>query len=332
MRIKDIAREAGVSTATVSHVINKTKYVSDATREKVEQAIKKFDYHPNAHAQSLALGRSKMIGLLVSDISNPFFPEIIKSIEAAVFASGYNLILLNTAYETERAVEYLQRLIQMKVAGIILITAEFDQALVDEAKRRKISIVFHDLGTVGEKMSNIILDYAVGIDEAVKHLVDLGHTNIAHISGSHEIHSGRVREEAFTASMKKHLPKSSPKIYEGDFQLEGGQAAARQILAEKDRPTAVIVANDLMALGAMKEFKAADLHVPEDISIVGFDDIAFASLSEPPLTTVNSPREEIGSEAFRALMLTIDKPHQEGVEVKIPTSLVVRGSTAPPKS
>src|SRR4029078_6271990 len=120
MRIKDIAREAGVSTAPVSHVIKNAKYVTDETREKVQRAIKKFNYHPNAHAQMLALGRSKIIGLLVSDISNPFFPEIIKSIEAAVFAIGYNLILLNTNYEADRSVEYVRRLIQMKVAGIIL--------------------------------------------------------------------------------------------------------------------------------------------------------------------------------------------------------------------
>src|SRR5258705_11930301 len=146
MRIKDIAREAGVSTATVSHVINKTKYVSDPTREKVQRAIKKFSYHPNAHAQMLALGRSKIIGLLVSDISNPFFPEIIKSVEAAVIASGYNLFLLNTNYETDRTIEYVQRLIQMKVAGIILMVAEFDDALIEVAKRKKTSIVFHDLG------------------------------------------------------------------------------------------------------------------------------------------------------------------------------------------
>jgi len=137
MRIKDIAHEAGVSTATVSHVINKTKYVADHTRERVQQAIKKFNYHPNAHAQSLALGKSKIIGLLVSDIANPFFPEIIKSIEAAVIAGGYNLFLLNTNYETERTLEYVHRLIQMKVAGIILMIAEFDDALVAEAKRRK---------------------------------------------------------------------------------------------------------------------------------------------------------------------------------------------------
>ncbi|NOT48555.1 MAG: LacI family DNA-binding transcriptional regulator [Acidobacteria bacterium] len=331
MRIKDIAREAGVSTATVSHVINKTKYVADETRERVEGAIKKFDYHPNTHAQSLALGRSKMIGLLVSDISNPFFPEIIKSVEAAVFESGYSLILLNTNYETDRAVDYLRRLIQMRVAGVIMMTAEFDEELIKEAKRKKISIVFHDLGVVGAKMSNIILDYAAGIDEAVRHLVSLGHRRIAHIAGAHELYSAVVRQDAFVDSMKRHLPdEPEPKVYEGDFRFEGGRAAATRMLAESERPTAVVVANDLMALGAMQELKAAGLRVPYDMSIIGFDDISFASLSEPALTTVCSPRVEIGRRAVEALLLTVERPHQRGVEVRIPTYLIKRDSTAPP--
>lgn len=333
MRIKDIAREAGVSTATVSHVINKTKYVSDPTREKVEQAIKKFGYHPNAHAQMLALGRSKIIGLLVSDISNPFFPEIIKSVEAAVIAAGYNLFLLNTNYETDRTLEYVQRLMQMKVAGIILMTAEFDEALVREAKRKKTSFVFQDLGFVGERSSKINLDYAIGIDEAVKHLVSLGHTKIVHIGGAHEIYSAGVRWHAFVEAMKRHLPKNpAPRMFEGDFRFEGGRKAASQILAGKDLPTAVVVANDLMALGAMQEFKSAGLRVPQDISIIGFDDISFASLSEPALTTVFSPRVEIGRRAVEALLLTVDKPHQQGIEIKIPTSLLERDSTAPPRT
>ncbi|MBS1792722.1 MAG: LacI family DNA-binding transcriptional regulator [Acidobacteria bacterium] len=332
MRIKDIAREAGVSTATVSHVINKTKYVTDETREKVQQAIKKFDYHPNAHAQMLALGRSKIIGLLVSDISNPFFPEIIKSVEASVIEKGYDLILLNTNYNVERAVEDVHRLIQMKVAGIVLMISEFDESLVEIARRKKTSIVFHDLGAVGEKMSNVILDYAVGIDEAVQHLVSLGHKNIAHIAGSQEIHSGRVREAAFIAAMKKHFPKAGkPKIYEGDFRFEGGRRAASQMLQEKELPTGVVVANDLMALGAMQEFKAAGRRVPQDISIIGFDDIAFAGLADPPLTTVCSPRVEIGRRAVEALMMTVDRPSQHGIEVRIPTYLIKRDSTAPPR-
>lgn len=331
MRIKDIAREAGVSTATVSHVINKTKHVSEPVRAKVQEAIERFDYHPNAHAQMLALGRSKMIGLLVSDITNPFFPEIIKTIEAAVFAGGYHLILFNTNYETDRAVQYMQRLVQMRVAGVILMTAEFDQALIEEAKRKKTSVVFHDLGIVGEKMSNIVLDYAVGIDEAVQYLLSLGHRRIAHIAGAQDIHSGRVRREAFIAAIKRHLPRSpAPKIVDGDFRFEGGRLAANQMLREKMLPTAVVVANDLMALGAMQEFKAAGLRVPQDISIVGFDDISFAGLSEPALTTVCSPRVEIGRRAVEALMITIDRPQHDGIEVRIPTYLIKRDSTAPP--
>lgn len=332
MRIKDIALEAGVSTATVSHVINNTKYVSEETRERVQKAIKKFNYHPNAHAQSLALGRSKMIGLLVSDISNPFFPEIIKSIEASAFDSGYTLILLNTNYDRDRAVDYVHRLTQMKVAGIILMNSEFDQAMVDEARRRHVSIVFHDIGEVGEKMSKIILDYEVGIFEAVECLVSLGHKNIVHIAGSHEIYSGGVRQKAFVKAMKHFLPQApKAKVYEGDFRFEGGRRAATQILAEGTLPTAVVVANDMMALGAMLEFKAVGLRIPEDISIVGFDDISFARLAEPPLTTVCSPRVEIGRRAVESLLLTVDRPHQEGIEVKIPTYLIKRGSTAPPR-
>ena len=312
MRIKDIAREAGVSTATVSHVINNTKYVSDETREKVQRAIEEFNYHPNAHAQMLALGRSNMIGLLVSDISNPFFPEIIKSIEAAVFAAGYNLILLNTNYEPERALDYVRRLLQMKVAGIILMIAEFDSSLIEEFKNKKTSVVFHDLGVVGERMSNIILDYAVGIDEAVRHLVSLGHSKIVHIAGSHEIYSAGVRQQAFVDAMKKYFPEEADiKIYEGDFRFEGGRHAAHQILSESELPTAIVVANDMMALGAMQEFKGAGLRIPQDISIVGFDDISFASLSEPALTTVCSPRVEIGRRAFEALALTMEKPRQK---------------------
>ena len=332
MRIKDIAREAGVSTATVSHVINKTKYVSDETREKVQRAIEEFNYHPNAHAQMLALGRSNMIGLLVSDISNPFFPEIIKSIEAAVFAAGYNLILLNTNYEPERALDYVRRLLQMKVAGIILMIAEFDSSLIEEFKNKKTSVVFHDLGVVGERMSNIILDYAVGIDEAVRHLVSLGHSKIVHIAGSHEIYSAGVRQQAFVDAMKKYFPEEADiKIYEGDFRFEGGRHAAHQILSESELPTAIVVANDMMALGAMQEFKGAGLRIPQDISIVGFDDISFASLSEPALTTVCSPRVEIGRRAFEALALTMEKPRQQGLEIRIPTYLVERNSTAPPR-
>lgn len=333
MRIKDVAQEAGVSTATVSHVINKTKFVKDDTRKKVQKAIRKLNFYPNAHARSLASGRTNIIGLLISDIANPFFPELVKSIETAAFERGYNVVLFNTNYDAGRAANYVRRLIELKVAGVALMTAELDADLITELKNKEVCAVFNDLGVVGEHTSNVILDYAVGIEKAVEHLVELGHTQIAHIAGSNAIRSGKIRREAFVDSVEKFLPSANTKlIYEGDFRFEGGRETAKKILKLKEMPTAVIAANDMMALGAMAEFKAAGMRVPEDISIVGFDDIAFASLSDPPLTTVCSPREEIGRRSVEALMKTIEKPANPGVEITIPTFLITRASTAPPKN
>ena len=333
MRIKDVAQEAGVSTATVSHVINKTKYVSDGTRDRVLIAIKKFNFHPNAHARTLAMGRSNIIGLLISDITNPFFPELVKSIETAVLEHGYNLMVFNTNYDSRQATECVQRLIQLKVAGVALMTAELEPFLIDELISKQVRVVFNDLGIVHEHMSNIILDYAVGIEEAVRHLVALGHKRIAHIAGASRIRSGVIRRDAFADSMRRHLPQhAAPLIVEGDFRFEGGRAAAAQILAAKKPPTAVIAANDMMALGAMQEFKQAGLRIPQDISLVGFDDIAFAALAEPALTTIHSPRVEMGRRAIEALLATIERPTQKGIEIHIPTYLVERKSTAPPPS
>lgn len=332
MRIKDVAHEAGVSTATVSHVINKTKYVTDVTRQKVLHAIEKCNYYPNVHARTLASGRSNIIGLLVSDISNPFFPELVKSIEAAAFERGYNIILLNTNYHAKRAADYVRRLIELKVAGVALMTSELDPALIDELARQSVCVVFHNLGVAGEHMSNILVDYAAGIEEAVHHLVSLGHQRIVHIAGPGHFRSAVTRREAFLNSMARHLSNGhAPAIYEGDFKFEGGRRAASEILAAGRLPTAVVVANDMMAFGAMQEFRAVGLTIPRDISIIGFDDIAFASFSEPPLTTVCSPRMEIGRRAIEALMMTIERPSQPGVEIRIPTYLIKRRSTAPPR-
>jgi DNA-binding LacI/PurR family transcriptional regulator len=332
MRIKDVAREAGVSTATVSHVINKTKYVTDVTRQKVLQAIKKYNYHPNAHARTLASGRSNMIGLLVSDIANPFFPELVKSIEAAAFEHGYNVLLFNTDYDADRAANYVRRLIELKVAGVVMMTTELDPLLIDELEREQVQVVFHNLGTVGKHVSNIIVDYAMGIQAAVRYLVSLGHRKIAHIAGPAYFRSAVARRQAFLDAMARYLPREpAPAIFEADFKFEGGQRAAAEIVAAKDRPTAIVVANDMMALGAMNGFHARGLNVPRDISVVGFDDIAFAALSQPPLTTVFSPRQEIGQKAIEALMMTIEHPGQPGTEIHLSTYLVPRESSGPPR-
>jgi DNA-binding LacI/PurR family transcriptional regulator len=329
MRIKDVAREAGVSTATVSHVINNSRYVTEATREKVLSAVEKCNYYPNAHARSLASGRSNMLGVLVSDIANPFFPELVKSIEEAAFERGYDLILLNTNYDAERTSGYIKRLIQRKVAGVALMTSEMDAALIDELARCHVSVVFLDSGSAGECMSNLLVNYETGIDEAVRHLVSLDHRRIAYIGGPGRLRSAIKRLEAFQGGIARHLPgaPASP-LYEGDFRLEGGRRAAREMLAASCLPTAVIVANDMMALGVMQECRASGLRIPLDLSVIGFDDIAFAELSDPPLTTISLPRAELGRRAVEALMMTIEGANRQGLEMHIQTRLVIRGSTA----
>jgi DNA-binding LacI/PurR family transcriptional regulator len=328
MSIKDVAREAGVSTATVSHVINKTRFVSEETRQKVLSAIERCNYYPNAHARSLASGRSHTIGLLVSDISNPFFPELAKSVEDVAFERGYDVILLNTKYDAKRTSHYVRRLIERKVAGVALMTSELDFAVIDELARKHVSVVFLDLGTAGERMSNLAIDYAMGITEAVRYLVQLDHRKIAYLGGPNRLRSAAKRLEAFRNALAQVLPGVEPfGIYEGDFQLDGGRRIAREILAGAESlPTAIITANDLMALGVMQECRAAGVLIPRDISIIGFDDIAFASLASPSLTTVCLPRVELGRRAVEALIMTIEEPAHQGVELHIPTYLVKRGS------
>ena len=326
--IKDVAREAKVSTATVSHVINNSRYVSDEVRARVEAAIQSCRYYPNAHARSLASGRSQSLGLIISDISNPFFPELVKAIETAAYERNYDVVLSNTNYEPERTSHYVRRLIERQVAGVFLMTSELDAALINELARRKVSVVFLDLGEPGLHMSNLCVNYEAGIEEAIRHLAALGHSDVAFVSGPRHLPSAQKRLAAFSRSMKQLLPSSPWRVFYGDFKLEGGRAAAREMLGESIWPTALVAANDLMALGAMGELRAAGLHIPRDISIVGFDDIAFASLAEPSLTTICLPRELLGRHAVDALMATITHPERRGVEVDIPTYLVVRSSTA----
>ncbi|HYP54061.1 MAG TPA: substrate-binding domain-containing protein, partial [Pyrinomonadaceae bacterium] len=207
-----------------------------------------------------------------------------------------------------------------------------DVSLVNELARREVSVVFLDLGRPGEHMNNLSVDYQTGIEEAVRHLAELGHSDIAFVSGPEHLSSAARRLEAFRRSMKLHLPEARTRVCRGDFKLEGGRAAARELLSGGDVPSAVIAANDMMALGAMAEFRAAGLDIPGDISVVGFDDIAFAALAEPRLTTVCLPRDELGRRAVEALMLTVEHPERRGVEFQIPTHLVVRGSTAPARA
>lgn len=329
--IKEVALEASVSTATVSHVINNTRYVSDAVRARVEAAIAKCRYYPNAHARSLASGKSDIIGLVISDIANPFFPELVKSIEAAAFERGYDVILSNTNYNTERTSHYVRRLIERKVAGVAIMTSEMDKRLIDELARREVPAVFLDVGHPGAHMSNIVVDYNGGIEQAIRHLVELGHRRIAFISGSPELRSSRRRLEAYQRIMGRLLPGEPDLLFEGNFKVDGGRRAAASLLRahRNNMPTAVIAANDLMAIGVISEIESAGLDVPRDVSVIGFDDIALAAVTRPALTTVHLPLGDLGAQAVEVLLGSLEDMGRTGVEVKIPATLIIRESTAP---
>jgi DNA-binding LacI/PurR family transcriptional regulator len=335
MKIKDVARLAGVSTATVSHVINHTRFVSEETIQKVQAAIESLNYTPNVHARSLASGRSRILGLIISDINNPFFPELVKSIEEKASAHGYDVILSNTNYDPKRTVACVQRMLEQNVRGVAIMTSEMDMSLSHRLAAKNVAVVFLDVGSVGPHMSNINVNYEKGIREGVEHLLALGHRRIAYLSGPPHLKSAARRRAAFAKIMKKYQTSlhTTPFIYEGDFKTTGGQRAAAEILRLKPMPTAIVSGNDLMAIGALRELKSAGLRVPQDVSVIGFDDISFAALSEPQLTTIITPRAEIGEAAVEALIHMIKAEDNVGREFKVSTQLVVRessGAARPP--
>lgn len=325
MKIRDIARESGVSTATVSHVLNNTRFVSDEIRKRVQEVIERNGYTPNAHARTLAMKHNKTFGLILSDLSNPFFPELVKSIQECANQKGYEIVLANTNYHAVRTMESVQRMLEQRVSGVAVMTSEMDSALAERLAASEIAVVFLDVGQVGPYVSNIAVNYEKGIRAGVEHLLDLGHRHIAYISGPLRLKSAQRRHLAFTKTMKKY--ESQPFVYEGDFKATGGQQAVIAMLQLKQRPTAIVAANDLMAMGAMRELRKTGLRVPEDISVVGFDNILFAELTDPPLTTVALPREEIGRAAVEALLHTVTSKDSQGRECKITPKLIVREST-----
>jgi len=315
VRIKDVAKLSGVSTATVSHVINKTRYVSDGTKRKVLGAIENVGYAPNIHARNLASGRSRTLGLIISDITNPFFPDLVKSIQERALELGYDVIVLNTNYEPARDARYVQRLLELRVRGVMILTTEMDLSVIERLSSREIAVVFLDIGKVGPHTSNIRVNYEKGVHEAVEHLLELGHRQIAFISGPVRFKSAQFRRQAFLETMTSHRASlhTEPLILEGNFKLESGEQVVREMLRLKS-----------MAVGALRELRRAGLQVPRDVSVVGCDDISLAELTDPRLTTIMIPRTEIGTAAVEAVLRTNSA---EGREIRISTQLLVRQST-----
>jgi len=333
MNIKAVAKRANVSTATVSRTMNGSATVSPRTAERVRKAIEALNFYPNTNARALGSGRSNLYGLIISDVTNPFFPEVVKAFEDIAIQHGKEVLIANTNYDTERIEHCVTRMLQRKVDGLAIMTSERYDRLVDVFTRRNIPIVLLDAGTPSPGISYVHIDYAAGIALAMDHLIDLGHRSIAFLAGPQHLGSARARRRAFTEKAAKHKLAVPPHmIQEGDHRVEGGHDAMQRILATGQHPTAVLASNDLTAIGAIRAIAAAGLSVPDDISVIGCDDIQLSGYIMPPLTTINLPRAEIANAAFRALLHTnkpdTSKPNT-GITHTIHPTLVLRKSTAP---
>lgn len=324
MTLEQVARHARVSPATVSRVLNNSASVSGAARTRILQAIEELKYSPNLNARGLAAG-SRSIGVIVSSFENPFFLDIYKAVKAGAGNFGFDTILASTGYSSERLTASVRLMIGQRVAGLTAIVSRMDPALIAELKEYRIPTVFYDAGAQGGNIANIRVNYVRGMEKLIALLYGLGHRRLGFLG--HAAALGLIDERlGALLSVAGHYPGLHVKTAADEDALEGGRRAARMVLAANPAITAVICANDLMALGALRELRDRSLRVPHDISVTGFDNIKLAQFSDPPLTSVHIPREKIGRMICDCLLGPAMLPEREFV---IDPELVLRDSTGP---
>jgi LacI family transcriptional regulator len=325
----DIARLAKVSPTTVSHVINETRFVMPETKRRVLEAMKKLKYQQNLLARSLATGKTHTIGLVISDIRNPFYPELVQGVEELAVKNDYNVFLCNTDYDIEKGLKSIGALIKRKIDGIIVASSQVDSSIINQLMDTDVNFVLVDWGKRNIGVDSLYFDYRVGIAEAISHLVSLKHRNIYFISGPKTLKTAKIRIRNFIDAVEKHRNVNlNYKIFEGNHKIEGGYKAAQKILKEKILPTAIVCSNDLTAIGAMKAFKAGGIKVPDDISIIGLDNIALTEIVSPTLTTIELERYRIGKTSMELLLNRIkDKKLPKQICI-FKTKLIVRESTS----
>jgi LacI family transcriptional regulator len=330
--MKQVAERAGVSISTVSHVINNTRVVSNDVRQRVLGIIDEMRYIPSAVARSLKNDKTNTIGVLVPNSSNPYFAELIGWIEDAAFELGYNIILCNAHGGAQKQTAYLRLLMEKRIDGLVLIAsgADDEQALL--LRYDAVPIVQLERALPGLDADLVLAGQEEGGYEATRHLIELGHRDIVCVSGPADLPRTRERVGGYMRAMQEAgLPVTHDHIVHEEFTSAGGHAAFTRLLARPQRPTAVFVTSDLMALGGLCAAGAAGVRVPAQLSVAGFDDIAAARYALPPLTTVAPPKRDM---ANLAIELLIDRIRGINVPLRstaLASTLVVRASTAPPQ-
>lgn len=330
MDIREIAKRARVSTATVSRAINHVPTVNAQLAKRVWNVIEELNYYPNTQARALVSGRSRIFGLIISEITNPFFPEIVRVFERIAVQHHYEILLTSTGNDPKRMEAAVRRMMERRVEGVAVMTFGMEEVLLEDLKLRKVPLVFADVGTSGPHISNIRIDYLHGIRQAVQHLAALRHQKIAFVSGPLHLKSAEARKQAFLRSMGEIGLEVEPSfMIQGTHTIEGGIAALSQLLSLPQRPTAVMCSNDMTALGVMRKSYEVGISIPQDLSVVGFDDIHLAQFVLPALTTVQMSQAELAQLAFSALLREVqgDTPANTGAEYLLTTHLVLREST-----
>lgn len=334
MDIRTVAGLANVSIATVSRTMNHVSTVNPKLAKRVWEVIDKLDYFPNTQARALVSGRSRLFGLIVSEITNPFFPELIQGFEDIAVEHGYEILVSSTNHDPKRMSHCIRRMLERKVEGVAVMTFGIEEPLLEQLAKRKVPMVFIDVGPESPGISLLKVNYHHGIRQGVQHLAALGHRDIAFISGPKRLHSAQSRSSAFSKSMKECGISHNPSwMIEGDHTLEGGTAAMGLLLAMKPVPTAVMCSNDMTAIGVLHKLYQAGLRVPDELSVIGFDDIHIAAVTIPPLTTVQMSRFELARSAFNALRTHVEMTEESKGkrEYSIQTDLIVRESTSFPR-
>jgi len=331
MNIQEVAKRAGVSNATASRALNRVPSVHPRLAKKVWRAASELGYYPNSLARGLVSGRTRILGLIVSAFTNPFFPEIIQSFENAAVENNYEILLVSTQHNFERMESSVRRMLERRVEGVAVFTSGIEEQLLCQLQFRNLPLVLLDASSSLPRSVNLRIDYQQGIRQAVQHLAALRHESIAFITGPLRLQSAVTRKHAFEEALREIGMRIDPRlVIEGDHTLEGGMRAFRALCEENLRPTAVMCSNDISAIGVMREAYGRGIRVPEELSIIGFDDVHMAQFVVPPLTTVRISQGETGRLAFDALLakLECEQPSQESTEYVLSTDLVLRSSTA----
>ncbi len=328
--MNDIAREAGVSIATVSRVINNSINVNDATRAKVQKAIKELKYQPSRVAKRLRSKStsSNLLGVLIPDIENPFYVDVLRGIEETAYSRNYAIIMCNYGQDEKKEKLYLETLRSEAIDGLIVAPVREDDPMLRKMVKDGLPVVCVDRGLTGIDVDIVVVDNREGASKAVSFLIESGYTRIAYITGLPSIPTTHQREQGYRdAHEQNSLPLDESLIKYGNSKYDSGKILCEELLNQKDPPDAIFAGNNLITLGALETIHKKGLKIPGDIAVIGFDDMIWSNSLNPPLSAIRQPAWEIGKRAGELLIQRIEEPGRACIQMILKTELMIRNST-----